>query len=206
MLTFSTLILFVPAAALVAASPGANNLLSLGNGMRSGFAPTALSLSGRLAAFAILLALVIAGLGAVVAASEVAFTVIKWVGVGYLAFLGVKTWRARVVSHGPVKAGTPMSLARKEFAVAITNPKAMLLFTAFIPQFVDMSGSVASQLVALGALYLVIEFAMACGYALAGALLRRFELTAARQRLMNRISGGMMLGAAGLLATTAQRS
>ncbi|WP_170134869.1 LysE family translocator [Acuticoccus kandeliae] len=206
-IALSTLTLFVPAAALVAATPGANNLLSLGHGIRAGFVPTMIGVCGRLAAFAILVTLAAAGLGALLSASEIAFTILKWVGVAYLAYIGVKVWRSRTLTVAADTGGkTGLLLARKEFWVAMTNPKAMLLFTAFIPQFVDTSGPVAPQLFALGALYLVIEFAMAGGYALAGAMLRRFEMNPGRIRLMNRISGGMLLGAAGLLATSSHRA
>src|SRR5690242_11146040 len=87
-------VVFLPAAVLVAASPGANNLLALTNGMRGGLAPAVAALAGRLAAFVIMILLVAAGLGALLAASEVAFTAIKWAGVAYLLWLGVRLWRS----------------------------------------------------------------------------------------------------------------
>lgn len=195
---------FVPAALLVAASPGANNLLALTNGMRSGFARTAASLVGRGAAFALLILAVAFGLGAVLEASELAFTIVKWIGVAYLAWLGLRLLRSRTpdptVGDAVRAADAAVVLMRREFAVALTNPKAMLLFTAFLPQFVRPDEAYVPQLLTLGALYVAIELCAACGYAFAGTLVRRVEMTPARALAVNRTTGGMMLGAAGLLA------
>jgi len=199
--TAATLAVFVPAAMLVAATPGANNLLSLVHGVKAGCGRTMFSLFGRMAAFALLLIAVVTGLGALLAASEVAFRIVKWVGVAYLAYLGLRMWRAPA-AESTAGDTAPAKLLRKEFTVAITNPKAILLFTAFIPQFVDTGASATGQLFTLGAFYIVIEFAMATLYALAGSLLRRADGIARHGRLFNRIGGGMMMGASALLATT----
>ena len=156
---------------------------------------------------AILLAVVAVGLGAVLTESEVAFRIVKWLGVGYLAYLGVKMWRSRAAfAARGVAASSSAAMARKEFAVAMTNPKAMLLFSAFIPQFVSLSGDATTELFGLGAIYLGIEFAMACAYALAGAVMRRSAGKVLEGRLMNRVGGAVFMASAGLLATSAQRS
>lgn len=209
-MTLDQFLLFLPAAALVAASPGANNLLSLINGARAGLKATAISLLGRLVAFALMIALVAAGLGAVLAASELAFTVIKWLGVAYLTYLGIRLWTSRELdlnrdSCGDTEAvprGGTWALARREFLVAVTNPKAILLFTAFLPQFVVPGTQTWIQLLWLGALYIPVEFCAACLYATAGSRVRRLRLTAKRLRLMHRIAGSMMLAAAVLLANS----
>ncbi|OAB55113.1 hypothetical protein AY600_14190 [Phormidium willei BDU 130791] len=210
-MTLEQLALFLPAALLVAAGPGANNLLSLSHGAQAGFRPTAVSLLGRFTAFALLLGLVALGLGALLAASETAFWIIKWLGVAYLAYLGLRLLlapggppepAARTGDSAAAAApGRPAwRLARKEFLVAATNPKAVLLFTAFVPQFIHPGESYGLQLLALGALYIAVEAGAACGYAAAGALLRSARLSTARQRLVNRLFGGLLLGAAATLA------
>ena len=203
-MTLDQLLIFLPAAALVAASPGANNLLSLINGARAGLKATLVSLLGRLAAFALMIVLVAAGLGAILAASELAFTIIKWLGVAYLTYLGIRLWTSRELEPNGGTADVPpggtLALARKEFLVAITNPKAILLFTAFLPQFVVPGSQTWIQLLWLGALYIPVEFCAACLYATAGSRFRRLHLTATRLRLMNRIAGSMMLAAAVFLA------
>ena len=192
---------FVPAAILVAASPGANNFLSLTHGAKAGFGPTAISLAGRLLAYLVLIAAVAAGLGAILERSAMAFAAIKWAGVAYLVYLGIRIWRQRTLELGEGESGgTAWQLARKEFVVLLANPKAILLVTAFLPQFVQPGGGATRQLLLLGAIYSAIEFVAACFYALAGASMRRLEPTPGRVRLINRTSGGMMIGAAGLLA------
>jgi threonine/homoserine/homoserine lactone efflux protein len=88
-MTFEQILLFLPAAAVVAASPGANNLLAFANGSRHGLLPSVIALFERCLAFAFMIAIVIAGLGALLEASETAFYVIKWAGVVYLVYLGL---------------------------------------------------------------------------------------------------------------------
>lgn len=97
-MTLAQILIFLPAAAVVAASPGANNLLPFANGSRHGFLPATIALLGRCLAFTIMIAMVIAGLGALLEASELAFQIVKWVGVAYLAYLGIRMMFDRV--HG----------------------------------------------------------------------------------------------------------
>ena len=143
------------------------------------------------------------GLGAVLEASEVAFAIVKWIGVAYLAWLGLRLLRTRTLEIGTdAAAADARALMRREFAVAVTNPKAMLLFTAFLPQFVRADEPYVPQLLALGAVYVGVELCAACGYAFAGTLVRRIDMTPARAVAVNRTTGGMMLGAAALLAVS----
>ena len=200
-MTMAQLALFVPAALLVALSPGASNLLAFTNATRAGWRPAVAALSGRLAAFALMIGAVTLGLDALLRTSETAFQVLKWAGVAYLAYLGVRTWRAPVAAAPAATA----ALARREMLTALGNPKAYLLFTAFLPQFVVAGAPMAPQLLALGALYVAIEGCAAALWAAAGARLGGPALTERRRRVLNRVSGGMMIGAAGLLAR-AQRT
>lgn len=194
-------LVFLSAAALVAATPGANNLLALGNGMRRGLLPAVLALVGRFSAFAILIAAVVAGLGALLTASAVTFAVVKWLGVGYLIWLGVRLWHSDISPQATAAAdGGAMALARREFWVALTNPKAMLLFTAFLPQFVVSAAPLPGQMVRLGAAYIAVEFVAASLYAFAGSRIRALRLGHRGVRRVNRASSAMMLAAAGLLA------
>ncbi len=137
------------------------------------------------------------------AASELAFSVIKWVGVAYLVWLGLRLWRADPApccQEAQAPAKPAVKLAVQEFWVGATNPKAILLFTAFLPQFVDPSRPWTAQFLLLGAAYLAGEGAAASGYALAGSRIRALGLGTRGARRMNRIAGGMMLAAAGWLA------
>lgn len=205
-MTLAQLLIFLPAAVIVAASPGANNLLAFANGTRHGFLAAALALLGRCVAFALMIAMVIGGLGALLEASETAFQMIKWGGVLYLIYLGIQMMLSRPEpqKRGEVIARTSYALARREFLVAMTNPKAVLLFTAFVPQFIVPAdeASFTVQLIALGTLYVAVEFVAAMGWAFAGSSIRTLRPTAKRLKTINRASGFMMLGAAGVLATT----
>jgi threonine/homoserine/homoserine lactone efflux protein len=205
-MTLAQLLIFLPAAAIVAASPGANNLLAFANGSRHGFLPAALALLGRCLAFALMIAMVIGGLGALLEASEAAFQIIKWGGVLYLIYLGIQMVLSRPEpqKHGQIIARSSYALARREFLVAMTNPKAVLLFTAFVPQFIVPAdaGSFTVQLIVFGTIYVAVEFVAAMGWAFAGSSIRALRPSAKRLTAINRVSGFMMLGAAGVLATT----
>ncbi|MBE1584522.1 LysE family translocator [Nonomuraea angiospora] len=146
---------FVPAALLVSLIPGANQLLGLSNAVRHGTMAALAGIGGRLAAFVVLVGLVVAGLGATLAASATALTVIKWVGVGYLAWLGISSlWQARQARQALSGAEAPPApsgggvwpLVGNEFVVAISNPKALLLFAALLPQFAGEPGPAAGSI------------------------------------------------------------
>jgi len=205
MVSFSQIAVFVPAAALVALSPGANNLLAMQHGMRHGVTEAAIALTGRLMAFVVMLALAVAGLAAVLARSQALFELVKWAGVLYLAYLGVRSFMVRPLGDdqavgSPVVAGR-LRRARLEFLTVAANPKALLLFTAFLPQFVDPTRSVAGQLLVLGPLYIALELVAATAWAFAGHRLKVADLSARARRRVNRAVGGVFLGMAGLLAT-----
>ncbi len=200
-MTFAQLAVFGPAALLVALSPGASNLLAFTNASRAGWRAAVRALVGRLMAFALMIGAVTLGLDAVLRTSELAFQILKWVGIAYLAYLGVRMWRAPVTAP-PAPAA---ALARREMLTALGNPKAYLLFTAFLPQFVQPGAPMAPQLLTLGALYVAIEGCAAALWAAMGAWAGGSALTERRRRLLNRVSGSVMIGAAALLAR-AQRT
>ncbi|GGL11315.1 LysE family translocator [Mangrovihabitans endophyticus] len=199
---------FLLAALLVSLIPGANQLLGLGNAFRYGTARAMAGVAGRLTAFALLIGLVVAGLGAVLIASETALGVIKWVGVGYMAWLGFSSLRSGLRGSGQDITQTTaadgariQTIVTREFVVAISNPKALLLFAALLPQFTDTSAVGADlQLALLGAVYLVIELIVGLGYISFG---RRLGTTGISVRTRQRVdigTGAVFLGLAGLLA------
>ncbi|MFH8407584.1 LysE family translocator [Streptomyces sp. NPDC018019] len=217
---------FLPAAVLLAATPGANQLLALRNGLRHGPRAAVGASLGRFAAFALMVGAVAAGLGALLTASEVAFTLVKWGGVAYLVWLGARTVatagrpadgerrgdRAGDADPGSRTGGTDPQgrtpsvsarrLARQEFVVAAANPKALILFTVFLPQFLTRDAAhVALPLCALGAAYIAVEFCCACGYAALGGRLKALGITRRVRRRLDAATGYAMLGLAGWLAT-----
>lgn len=202
----AALLLFVPACFALNLAPGPNNLLSISNATRYGFRASCLGGLGRLLAFVGMIALASLGLAVVLHTSEWLFGLIKLAGAGYLLWLAWQLWHAPVGSVGacaqPTPAMTPWSLARQEFWVAAGNPKAILIFTAFLPQFVDPALPAAPQFALLGALFLLLEGVAIAVYALMGLHMRRWLARARGQRLFNRGCAVLLSGAAlGLLTS-----
>jgi threonine/homoserine/homoserine lactone efflux protein len=174
------------------------------HGVRRGLA----GLGGRLAAFTLLIAAVAAGLGQLLAASETALTIIKWAGVAYLLYLGVRllwsTFRGKNTTEELSSAPTTAwRVTRKEFGVALTNPKAILIFTAFVPQFIDPGhGSFPGQIALLGAIYLLAEFLAGSVYVGVGAAVKRVRISRRARRNVDRGTGVVLVGLAGVLATS----
>ena len=204
--------LFAPVAVAIALTPGPNNFCGLNNGIRAGVGVALIAATGRVVAFAIFLAVSAVGLGAMLLASEAAFTAVKWLGACYLFWLGWRAWRSRefsgldVVDGGDVKAGVApvrlRALIAQEFLLGITNPKAIILFAAIFPQFIDPAQPAARQFVVLGAVYLGAAWVSTAVYAVGGRQIRRFIRTSRGVVRLNKATGGFFMGAGGLLLAT----
>ena len=199
MIDLSVLYLFLPACFALNVAPGPNNLLSLSNGTHHGFQRAVFAGGGRILAFIGMMILAAAGLAAVLHTSEILFQVIKVAGACYLFFLAIQLWRARPASDAAPDAPRTglLSMARNEFFLAAGNPKAIVIFTAFLPQFVDTSLPVAPQFALVGAIFLVLEWVAIAAYAGIGAHLGKWLSRPERQRAFNRTCA-VLLGAAGL--------
>ncbi|WP_312936692.1 LysE family translocator [Pseudomonas sp.] len=204
----SILLLFLPACFALNMAPGPNNLLSLHNASRYGLRRACIAGGGRLVAFSGMIALAAMGLAVVLHTSEYLFLLIKVAGAGYLFYIAWQLWRAPVgaETHPAEPARGGWQLARQEFFVAAGNPKAILIFTAFLPQFVTVGSAtpVSEQFLWLGSLFLLLEWVAIALYAGLGAYLQRwFEQPRAR-RIFNRASAGL-LGCAGVGLLAARR-
>lgn len=158
------------------------------------------AIAGSLAACAIQLAIVGLGLTAVLSAAAHAFVWIKWLGVAYLVWLGVKALRAPVERLEP-SAPAPGSLrraARDGFVVALTNPKTLLFHSAFLPLFISPTSAPGPQLFLLAVTFIALCAVVDCGWALTASRARGFVARIGRWR--NRITGGVLLTAAAGLA------
>ena len=206
-------LLFAPVAVAIALTPGPNNFCGLNNGIRAGVGAALLATVGRVAAFAIFLTISAIGLGAMLLASEAAFTAVKWAGAVYLFWIGWRAWRSREFggaalaegAEAAVRAAAPVSvraMALQEFLLGITNPKAIILFAAIFPQFIDPAQPAARQFVVLGAVYLVAEFVSTAVYAACGLQIRRVIRTQRGVVRLKRATGGFFMGAGGLLLAT----
>jgi len=199
--------LFIPACFALNLSPGPNNLMAMTTGAHLGVQSASIAALGRLCAFVVMIALASVGLAAVLHTSEVLFYAIKIAGGFYLLYIAWKLWTAKVqVPHngGPNRT-TVIQLARREFLVAAGNPKAILIFTAFLPQFVDSTQPVASQFAILGAIFLVLEWIAATLWSIAGSRLGRMLSSEKHRRIFNRASAGL-LGLTGMGLLLARRT
>jgi len=210
-------IYFFPVAVAIALTPGPNNFCALNNGIRQGVLPALVGTFGRVLAFAMFLTVSAVGLGAMLLASETAFSTVKWVGAAYLFYLGWRAWRSRDFSGlSPAEevpegqslptatsgARTWRALMRQEFLLGITNPKAIILFAAIFPQFIDPSQPPLPQFAVLGPTYLAAEFVASLVYAAGGLQLRRLITSQRAVVRLNKATGGFFMGAAGLLLAT----
>ncbi|GHC21498.1 LysE family translocator [Aidingimonas halophila] len=197
-MTLMTILLFIPASFALNMAPGPNNLLSMANAKRYGVKAACYAGIGRLVAFVGMITLAATGLATVLYTSEKLFLAIKIVGGFYLLWLAFQLWTADPTDSGNEALGgkSLFQLARQEFFLAAGNPKAILIFTAFLPQFVDPAGSVGFQFFILGALFLMLEWVAIAAYALFGKVLRHWFSRPVMRRLFNRTCAGL-LGSAG---------
>lgn len=197
----ATLSLFLPACFALNMAPGPNNLLSVSNATRYGYRRACVAGIGRLLAFAGMIALAAAGLAVVLQTSELLFYGIKIVGAGYLLYLAWQLWRANPATEDAVAAPANglLALARQEFLVAAGNPKAILIFTAFLPQFVDPARAITPQFMLLGVLFLLLEWIAISAYAYMGLHMRRWFAEPRGKRIFNRCCAGLLSAAASVL-------
>lgn len=194
---------FSAASAILLAIPGPTILLvisyALGHGRKVAFATVAgVTLGDFTAMTASML-----GLGALLAASATIFTALKWVGAAYLVYLGVKLWRAPVAEDGDLVTPPkerPGRIFAHAYVVTALNPKSIIFFVAFLPQFLDPLGPVALQLAIFETTFLVLATVNASLYALLAAMARHQIRKPYVQRIVNRTGGSLMIGAGALAA------
>lgn len=205
--SLETLIAFFSVSVLLALSPGPDNVFVLLQSAMRGPRAGLLVVLGLCSGLVVHTTAVALGLAALFAASQVAFTALKWLGAAYLAYLAWQAFRAPV---GAAAAQTPTLSGRQMYlrgvVMNLTNPKVAIFFLAFLPQFASPErGSLALQMLCLGAVFIVAAFlvfgAIACFSGLFGTLLQR---SARAQRALNWLAGLVFIGLAARLVT-AQR-
>jgi len=199
---FATIAAFALVATVAIAIPGPTVLLALSNGSRFGTRRAVFGMLGAVASDVVLVTAVALGLGALLLASEIAFSIVKWIGVAYLAYLGIRL----LLSKGKfahVDAGDPRGSRRavfmRAFLVAVTNPKGYLFVGALLPQFIVPSQPQVLQYVVIGLVFCAIDFTIMFGYALLGSQAMRL-LRARGAVWIDRVCGAVLLGLAGWLA------
>lgn len=193
-MAFETWLLYLAASVGLSLSPGPNGLLALTHGALHGRRKTLFTIFGGSLGFAAVVALSMFGIGALVRASVTGLTVLKFVGGAYLVWLGIQVWRSPPIAVELASAGRPvfgLSLFRQGFLSAATNPKVILFFTAFLPQFIDPGRG------------LVVQFAVMAGTFVATEVVTETMLASAADRIrpwlgrvghrFNRACGGLFV-------------
>ena len=206
-MTLSTWWLFILMTFVVSATPGPNMLLVMSTSARYGTRAAVVAMMGCMTALLAMMSISAAGLGAVLQTSPQVFEVLRLAGAADLAYLGVKVWRAPVQDQAA--AETPQAtmpganhgaIYRQAFLVAASNPKAILFAAAFFPQFIHADAPQLPQFAILLVTFTVIEVGWYMVYAIGGLRLSSYLQRAHVMRAFNRLTGGVFIGFAALMA------
>jgi len=194
---------YLLATIILSLSPGPGVFSSLSSGLNHGFRMGVWNGIGMQAANFVLICVVSVGLGAMLLASETLFEVVKWIGVAYLVYLGIVTWRAPARGFQQEKDDLhgAKDIFLKGFLVNITNPKGIIFYAAILPQFVDVQRPQAMQYAIFAVTTLVVDIVVMAGYTALAAKVLRVMRDPARLRWVNRTLGGAFVAAGVALAT-----
>ena len=194
---------YVVTAIVFSLAPGSGTVNSISNGLSYGTRKSIAAIAGLQVGLAIHIVLVGAGIGALVAQSATAFSVIKWIGVVYLIWLGIQKWRD---SNGlnaatDVQELSAFTLMKKAVFINLTNPKSIVFLVALFPQFIDPAKEQLTQLVILGTTTVFIDSLVMLGYTSLASQMGRFIRSDRMMSRINKLFGSMFVGCGALLAT-----
>lgn len=203
-MSFATWITFVIAGIVIAISPGSGAVLSMSHGLAYGVKKASATVLGLQLGLILVLLIAGAGVGSLLLASELAFTVVKVVGALYLIWLGIGQWRATGAGPGVSTAGMAAhpSFGRRVltgFLTNATNPKGIIFMVAVLPQFISKDAPVLPQLAILGVTMVTIDTSVMHGYAFLAASMQRFFRDARAVKIQNRVFGGVLIVVGALL-------
>lgn len=204
-----TYLFYVTAILVLTASPGPSVLYCITQSISQGFAASVYSALGVMLSIVGIMTLSFTGLGVIISTSELAFNIIKWAGAAYLIFIGIKL----IFSES-----TDLSLADKAnerkgefskisqfiggFLVGATNPKAIVFFTALFPQFIDMGKPLLTQYFILVSTFAIFELGWLSLYSYFGSRSSKWIMSNGRDKIFNRVTGGVFVGAGVFLSST----
>lgn len=200
-------LVYVSTVAILLVVPGPTVLLVVGHSFAHGWRLATRSVLGVISGDFVAMTVSMAGLGAVLAASSQLFTLLKWLGALYLIYLGIRQWCSRAdqeVASCPSQAPAG-SLYAQAFLVTALNPKGIVFFVAFFPQFLDRNAPALPQIVFLGITFLVMAATNASLYVLLADRLRTGLKSARRRRLFNCLGGTALIGAGILTVALGRR-
>ncbi len=195
MIALDLYLAFVLACVVLIVIPGPNAALIVANSVAHGGRFGLLTVAGTSSAVVVHLTLTVVGASVVLDVLAASFDWLRWAGVAYLVWLGIAAWRAPaadLAQVGPQARSARLIFARG-FLVGLTNPKTLLFYGAFLPQFITPGPTASDQLLLLAVTFLVIAIVLDSVWALLADRLR--ALLVARVRLRNRLTGGLLVGA-----------
>jgi homoserine/homoserine lactone efflux protein len=203
-MVFSTWLTFFAASWAISISPGPGAVAAMGSGLNHGFRLGYMTTLGLVLGIWTQIVFVGVGLGALVATSATAFLAVKWLGAGYLVYLGIRQWRAAPEPLAAVAddgaAVTPRALILRAWGINAVNPKGTVFLLAVVPQFLVLSEPLLAQYLVIAATLSFTDLVVMAGYtALASRVLGALK-DPAHIRLLNHVFGGMFVAAGMLLA------
>lgn len=207
---FSIWLPFFAAAWAISFSPGAGAVAAMGAGLSHGFKRGYVMTYGLVLGIWTQLLVVGVGLGALIAASSTAFAIVKWVGVAYLVWLGIKQFRAPVPSQDatpeadaptlPTQSETGRQLFLRGWMVNSFNPKGTVFLLAVVPQFLDLTRSLPLQYMVIGATLAFTDLVVMAGYTALAAKVLGLLRSPSQVKTLNRVFGSLFVGAGVLLS------
>ena len=199
-MTFEIWLTYILAVLILMSTPGPSQLLMLSNSLGSGFRRSIATAAGDLSANAIQMIISSVGLVGILYTSQYTFTVIKWLGVAYLLYMGIRLIRQKKLKSGvePEQAKSIRTLYMQGFITSASNPKAIIFFAALFPQFLNVNEPITGQLFILGITYMTIDGLFLSMYgSSADWIAKRFKSRIVQN--LDTISGSFLIGAAVLL-------
>ncbi|MEF9997422.1 MAG: LysE family transporter [Burkholderiaceae bacterium] len=200
----ATWIAFFAACWAISLSPGAGAIAAMSSGLTYGFTRGYFTTFGLVLGIWTQVVVVGVGLGALIAASSLAFAVVKWAGVAYLVWLGVQQWRAPATPMVAADEAAPQrsrrALVARGWAINSLNPKGTIFLLAVVPQFLDLTHPLATQYVVIAATLGFTDLVVMAGYTALAARVLRLLRSPRQIRALNRVFGSLFVAAGTLLA------
>ena len=199
--------LYASAVLLLCLTPGPNSLLAVTNGLRFGVGKTLFSTLGCAVGLTLLIGASLSGLGLILAASETVFYIIKWLGACYLIYLGISLIRARGTfadmgrASGTAAPPSAICLFAQGLWIVVMNPKAVIFFAAFLPQFYVPQNGLVPQFLAMAGTFVGIEVVVEVLLAAFASKLAAHLTSGTGMRMFNRTTGGVFVLAGAYLLT-----
>lgn len=208
-MSLETWIAYAVATEILLIIPGPTVLLVVGYAITRGRGPALWAVVGSCLAITCAFGITFAGLGAVLAASASAFTVMKWAGAAYLVYLGIQMWRTKADTLMKVEAGEARGGKTRQrstflhgFITTMLNPKVVVFLVAFVPQFMNPAASALPQAVLMTATFVVLAFLSDGAYAVFASRARQSFMSERTIKWVQRTGGSLLIGAGLLTAAT----